>query len=175
MLPCISEVANIIKFPSEWPSKVLSSDLNRYWKIFLSFSGISLNEMSTFRMSPGGTVLNIFRSSPLLPPSSATVTIAVTSASLSFRLLKITGNPVPPPITVIFGRDRLGRYTFMISPLILSQHRYPDVLHLLDSQQLQFVLTFFRLMLRNDDVLRYNLSRLLSYFFLLGGSLATCS
>ena len=69
---------------------------------------MSLNETSTLRISPGGTVLNILRNAPLLPPSSATVTIAVTSASLSFKLFKITGRPVPPPITVIFGRFLLG-------------------------------------------------------------------
>ena len=43
------------------------------------------------------------RSSPEEPPSSATVTMAAISTSFSRKLFKITGIPVPPPITVIFG------------------------------------------------------------------------
>src|SRR5699024_8861779 len=57
----------------------------------------------TFLKSPGGTALNASRSKPLLPPSSATVTIAVTSASLSFNLSSTTGRPVPPPTITILG------------------------------------------------------------------------
>ena len=37
------------------------------------------------------------------PPSSATVTTAVISASLLRKPFKITGRPVPPPMTTILG------------------------------------------------------------------------
>ena len=58
----------------------------------------------TLRRSPGGVNCWIFfLSSPEEPPSSATVTIAAISTSFSRKLFRITGIPVPPPITVIFG------------------------------------------------------------------------
>ena len=43
------------------------------------------------------------RKSPEEPPSSATVTTAVISTSLWRKLRRMTGIPVPPPITVILG------------------------------------------------------------------------
>ena len=44
---------------------------------------------------------------PEEPPLSATVTTAVKSAFKLRKLFKITGNPVPPPMTVILGRRPL--------------------------------------------------------------------
>ena len=59
---------------------------------------------STFRRSPGGVNFwMFFRNSPELPPSSATVTMAVMSTGFFLRLSRITEIPVPPPITVTLG------------------------------------------------------------------------
>ena len=58
----------------------------------------------TFRRSPGGVNFwMFFRNSPELPPSSATVTMAVISTGFFLRLSRITEIPVPPPITVTLG------------------------------------------------------------------------
>ena len=49
----------------------------------------------------GGTGLSVLIF-PELPPSSATVTIAVISRGYFFKPLKRTDNPVPPPIVTTF-------------------------------------------------------------------------
>jgi hypothetical protein len=56
------------------------------------------------RISPGGMVFTAFLNDPLEPPSSATVTIAVTSQFAAFNPYNRMGKPVPPPMTVTFGR-----------------------------------------------------------------------
>ena len=48
-------------------------------------------------------MFNSFQSRPELPPSSATVTIAVILTGNVFKPFKSTDNPVPPPIVMIFA------------------------------------------------------------------------
>ena len=57
-------------------------------------------------MSPIASTLRSRRNRPLLPPSSLTVTMAVseaTSASERLRPRSTTGSPVPPPSATIFN------------------------------------------------------------------------
>src|SRR5699024_4439507 len=74
------------------------------------------------RVSPGAGKSIIERVRPELPPSPATVTSVVKCIGNSFKPLKITGIPVPPPITTTFGF-----FWFVMSFPFVSQ--YHDVLY----------------------------------------------
>jgi hypothetical protein len=52
-------------------------------------------------ISPGGRIPNSFLIRPELPPSSATVTMAVKLLVSLFKPRRIVPSPVPPPITTI--------------------------------------------------------------------------
>src|SRR5699024_5251041 len=82
----------------------LSSSLKRYWNTSLYIFFMSDSATRQLRISPGGIVLTALRKDPLDPPSSATVTMAVTLQSAFFRPSNKIGRPVPPPITATFAR-----------------------------------------------------------------------
>ncbi len=66
--------------------------------------GISDMATRTLRKSPEVSTVEYFYYLPEeQPPSSATVTLAANLMSFFLKLFKITGIPVPPPITVILG------------------------------------------------------------------------
>ena len=60
------------------------------------------------RMSPGAGMSNSLRIRPVLPPSSATVTIAVIPTSTFCRPRSSVESPVPPPIATMFMAGRTG-------------------------------------------------------------------
>ena len=75
-LPVIAVRAERKRLPKLWPSRPLPAR-KRYWNSRVS-SGSSVERAARqLRMSPGGCTPSSRRSTPLLPPSSATVTIAV--------------------------------------------------------------------------------------------------
>ena len=86
----------MIKFPKgchQWDHHRLQSGIER-----LSHKNEGISDMATktFRRSPGGVNFwMFFRNSPELPPSSATVTMAVISTGFFLRLSRITEIPVP--------------------------------------------------------------------------------
>ncbi|MNC21922.1 hypothetical protein D3C75_699100 [compost metagenome] len=101
--PEISVSAARIRFPRLCPANP-SPLLKRYLMIWAISGSTSAIAVSTLRISPGGGICSSLRSMPELPPSSATVTIAVISSGFSFKPRSITDNPVPPPMTTIRGR-----------------------------------------------------------------------
>ena len=62
----------------------------------------SLKAAMTFRISPGAGISITSLIFPVLPPLSATVTIAVISMGNSLNPLAKTDKPVPPPISTTF-------------------------------------------------------------------------
>src|SRR5215469_1764246 len=90
------------RLPKLWPSKPEPfSNLCR--KSLDSKASSSLRATMQLRMSPGGNILNSFRSRPLDPPSSLTVTTAQRS--------RIEGEPA------LAGVDSAGEGTNFLSPL----------------------------------------------------------
>src|SRR2546430_5254263 len=73
--PVISAIAMINRFPNEWPFRLPS--LKRCWKRVVIRGSTSASAVMHCRKSPGGRMRYSARSRPELPPSSATVTIAV--------------------------------------------------------------------------------------------------
>ena len=71
------------------------------------------------RTSPGGGMPRSWRSMPLPPPSSATVTMAVMLRESFFRPRSMVESPVPPPITAIRGSCK--RSVFMCHPFSMSR------------------------------------------------------
>ena len=60
------------------------------------------------------------RNLPELPPSSATVTIAVISTGYCFNARNNTGSPVPPPMITILG----CLYSFYPVPFLIVISRW---------------------------------------------------
>src|SRR5215472_4640639 len=90
------------RLPKLWPSK--PEPFSNLWrKSFDSKASSSLRATMQLRMSPGGNILNSFRSRPLDPPSSLTVTTAHRS--------RIEGEPA------LAGVDSAGEGTNFLSPL----------------------------------------------------------
>ena len=75
-LPVIAVRAERNKLPKLWPSRPLPA-LKRYWNNRVSRGSSRARAARQLRMSPGGCTPSSRRSTPLLPPSSATVTMAV--------------------------------------------------------------------------------------------------
>ncbi|MNW56881.1 hypothetical protein D3C74_346370 [compost metagenome] len=101
--PEMSVSAARIRLPRLCPASP-SPELKRYLMICAISGSTSAMAVSTLRMSPGGGIWSSLRRIPELPPSSATVTIAVISSGFSFNQRSMTESPVPPPITTIRGR-----------------------------------------------------------------------
>src|SRR5690554_4394835 len=70
-----------------------------------------------FLISPGGRIPNSCRRRPELPPSSATVTMAVRSAVNFLSPRRMVPKPVPPPMTTIRGPLISSRQKPILWPL----------------------------------------------------------
>ena len=87
------------RLPTAWPA---SSPVppNRCWTTrahVVPQSSSPQSAASAIRRSPGGSTPNSWRSRPEDPPSSATVTIAVTSGVTRRRADSDAASPCPPP------------------------------------------------------------------------------
>src|ERR671911_1549621 len=93
--PAISASAAIIMLPTLWSFRSPGAS-KRYSKTSANLRRPA-SATRQFLTSPGGATPSSWRSRPLEPPSSATVTTAVSSPTLSLKPLSSTGSPVPPP------------------------------------------------------------------------------
>ena len=142
-------IAAISKLPNECPSTWSSS--KRYWKSCSSTGSVSLKAEMTLRISPGAGISISLRILPVLPPSSATVTIVVISIGNCLSPRASTDNPVPPPISTSLIRFIIIRH---------FQYVHRDVAHIHDNQSFLSILSrFFSLMRQSDAVHLYNLSQ----------------
>src|SRR5918995_1304202 len=98
--PAMSASAAIMMLPTLWSFRSPGAS-KRYSKTSASLRRPA-SATRQFLTSPGGATPSSWRSRPLEPPSSATVTTAVRSPTLSLRPLSNTGRPVPPPNATIF-------------------------------------------------------------------------
>ena len=95
----ISAIATKNKLPKLCPFRFPS--LNLYFiNLSIDFS-VFAREIKQALISPGGITPKSSLSIPELPPSSATVTIAVISLKYFFKPLRIVELPVPPPMVTI--------------------------------------------------------------------------
>ena len=101
-LPVIAVKADRKRFPKLCPSSPLPEG-KRYWKSPLISGSSVAKAAKQFLMSPGGWTPSSLLRTPLLPPSSATVTIAVIRLLYLFKPFNNEDKPVPPPIATIFG------------------------------------------------------------------------
>src|ERR1051325_8451874 len=87
------------------------STLFPYTTLFRSSCSSSASATMQLRMSPGGSIPNSLRSTPELPPSSVTVTIAPGSllahapsaSTYDFSPRNSVDRPVPPPMATMFS------------------------------------------------------------------------
>ena len=75
-LPVMPLIATMNRLPKLWPSRPLPCP-NRYWKSRAISGSASASATMQLRKSPGGSTPSSRRRRPELPPSSATVTMAV--------------------------------------------------------------------------------------------------
>ena len=75
-LPVIAVSAERNRLPKLWPSRPVPAR-KRYWNSRVSRGSSVARAARQLRMSPGGSTPSSRRSTPELPPSSATVTMAV--------------------------------------------------------------------------------------------------
>src|SRR5215210_4355493 len=101
----MSESAAIIMLPTLWSFRSPGAS-KRYSKTSANLRRPA-RATRQFLTSPGGATPSSWRSLPLDPPSSATVTTAVRSPTLSLNPLSNTGNPVPPPNATTFRSSTL--------------------------------------------------------------------
>ena len=94
----------MMRLPNGWPAKAPASSEKRLLKdLFHKTLGISDMATRTLRDHLAVSTAAYFFGVHLMNHHHpATVTIAAISTSFSRRLLRMTGIPVPPPITVIF-------------------------------------------------------------------------
>ena len=83
----------------------------------------------TFLISPGAGIDISSLILPVLPPSSATVTIAVISIGYSRNPLASTESPVPPPISTTFNCFISSRH-FQYVHLYDEHTHYNQIYHL---------------------------------------------
>ncbi len=111
-LPVIPIKATRSKLPKAWPlnsplSAALPLPLERPPKRYCIRWVIKASSLERaamlLRKSPGGSTPSSSRKRPLLPPSSATVTMAVMLLVYSRSPRSKLGIPVPPPIATIRG------------------------------------------------------------------------
>src|SRR5699024_7674252 len=98
---------------------------------------------------------------PVLPPSSATVTIVVISIGRCFNPLKTAGMPVPPPITTTLAS--CVWFTIMRVPFFFQCRDVYDVF----ANFLQISLHSIPQVLQNDVAPLYSQLRLLIVVYLL--------
>ena len=92
--------------PGTWPLEPGTFSAfppNRYWSTCVIKASSRANAARLLRKSPGGNRPISRRSRPLLPPSSATVTMAVMLLVKGVRPRNRPGSPVPPPMATICG------------------------------------------------------------------------
>ena len=78
MFPVTSDIATMKRLPKECPAMPCpASSPKRYWKSRVTSGSASASAAMQLRMSPGGMTFRSRRSTPLDPPSSATVTMAL--------------------------------------------------------------------------------------------------
>ena len=100
--PVTCAIAAMNRLPKLWPDSWLSPS-KRCWKSFSIRGSVSANATRQFLRSPGGIMPSSSRSLPDEPPSSATVTTAVTLEVACLMPRSSTDRPWPPPTTVMAG------------------------------------------------------------------------
>ncbi len=102
--PVIADMVAMKRFPKVCPPSPVGSPSGYLYSKRRAIRGSeSASATRQLRISPGGSTPISFLSLPELPPSSATVTMAVRFPVDSLRPLSSVDKPVPPPTTTIFG------------------------------------------------------------------------